>query len=61
MGYAVLKIDGKQFVLVPKAEFTRLTSEDRRDGRKAKHALTQPRAGKLKTVSHASLKRELGL
>jgi hypothetical protein len=52
---------GKEFVLVPKSEFRRLTAEDRRDARKAEKALTKLRTGKLRTVGHQALKRQLGL
>ena len=61
MSYATLRMNGKEFVLVPKSEFARLTAQDRRDAQKAKRALAQLRSGKLRTVSHAALKRELGL
>lgn len=61
MAYATLRMNGKEFVLVPKTEFTRARAEDRRDAQKAQRALAQFRTGKLRTVSHATLKRELGL
>lgn len=61
MTYATLRMNGQEFVLVPKSEFRRLTAQDRRDGQKAQRALAQYRDGKLPTVSHAALKRELGL
>jgi hypothetical protein len=61
MSYATLRIDGKQFVLVPKAEFSRLTAQDRKDARKAQQALSRIRSGKLRTISHSALNRELGL
>ena len=61
MAYATMRMDGKEFVLVPKTDFGRLTAQDRRDAQKAQRALTQLRTGKLTTVSHAALKRELGL
>ena len=61
MAYATLRMNGKQFVLVPKTEFRRLTAEDRRDGRKVQRALARFRSGKLKTISHEDLMRELGL
>lgn len=61
MTYSTLRMNGREFVLVPKTEFNRLKLQDRRDAHKAQRALAQYRAGKLRTVSHASLKRELGL
>ena len=61
MTYSTLRMNGREFVLVPKTEFSRLKAQDRRDAYKAQRALAQYRAGKLRTVSHASLKRELGL
>lgn len=60
MAYATLRLDGKEFVLVPKTEFMRLAAQERRDAQKAQRALAQLRSGKLRTVSHAALKRELG-
>ncbi|MFB3891678.1 MAG: hypothetical protein ACE15C_06595 [Phycisphaerae bacterium] len=60
MSYATLQMNGKQFVLVPKTEFQRLTAEDRRDARKAQRALARYRSGKARTISHEALKRELG-
>ncbi len=59
--YATLRLNGSEYVLVPKAEFRRLTQEDRRDARKVARAAARYRAGKLPTISHASLKRSLGL
>ena len=35
MAYATLRMNGKQFVLVSKTDFARLTAQDRRDGQKA--------------------------
>lgn len=61
MTYATLEMNGRQFVLVPKTEFARLTAQDRADARKAARALAAYRSGKLRTISHARLKRELGL
>lgn len=34
MAYATMRMDGKEFVLVPKVEFGRLTAQDRRDAKK---------------------------
>lgn len=61
MAYATLRMNGKDFVLVPKAEFGRLVAQDRRDAQKVKQALARFRTGKLRTISHATLKKELGL
>ena len=59
--YANLRLKGVDYVLVPKAEFRRLTQDDRRDTRKAAQAAAKHRAGKLPTISHEELKRSLGL
>ena len=61
MGYATLRMKGREYVLVPKSEFRRLTAEDRVDSAAAQRALARLRAGKLRTVSHGDLKRRLGL
>ena len=61
IAYPTLKMDGKEFVLVPKKDFRRLIEEDRRDARKADRAVSLFKAGKLRTISHADLKRSLGL
>jgi hypothetical protein len=61
MGYATLRMSGKEFVLVPKSEFRRLTRQDRLDAAKAGKALTRWRGGKLATTSHEDLKKKLGL
>jgi hypothetical protein len=61
MTHATLKMNGQEFVLVPKAEFRRLTEQDRRDGALAAATLKKWHDGKLHTVSHAQLKRKLGL
>jgi hypothetical protein len=42
-----------------KAEFSRLTAQDRKDARKAQQPLSRFRSGKLRTISHSALKREL--
>jgi len=59
--YATLRMNGNEFVLVPKAEFRRMTEEDRRDARKAAQAVARFRAGKSKAVPLAVVKRELAL
>jgi hypothetical protein len=59
--YATLRMNGNEFVLVPKKEFRRLTTEDRRDARKVAQAVVRFRAGKSKAVPLAEVKRELGL
>ncbi len=61
MSYATLRMNGREYMLVPKSEFQRMTAEDKRDSATAGRALARFRAGKLKTVSHAALKRRLGL
>ncbi len=59
--YATLRMNGSEFVLVPKAEFRRMTEEDRRDARQVAQAVARFRAGKSKAVPLAVVKRELGL
>ena len=59
--YATLRMNGNEFVLVPKAEFRRMTEEDRRDSRKVARAVAQFRAGKSKAVPLDVVKRELGM
>jgi len=61
MAHATLKMNGKEFVLVPKAEFRRLTEQERRDSALAAATLKKWHEGKLRTVSHEQLKRKLGL
>ena len=61
MAYPTLLMNGKQYVLVPKGEFDRMTAQDRAEAKKAKRTMAAFRAGKLRTTSHAALKRELGL
>jgi hypothetical protein len=61
MAHATLRMNGKEFVLVPKAEFRKLTGRNQRDAQRAISALKKWRAGKLPTVSHVQLKRRLGL
>jgi len=63
MTNAMLFYKGREYVLVPRREYERLTTTeiDRRDAANAAKTLAQFRAGKLKTVSHKALKRELGL
>jgi hypothetical protein len=59
--YATLRMNGNEFVLVPKAEFWRMTEQDQPDARKAAQAVARYRAGKSKAVPLAAVKRELGL
>ena len=63
MTNATLTFKGREYILVPRPEYERLTAadQDRLDAAKAKKTLAKFRAGKLKTVSHATLKRQLGL
>ncbi|MCL2648177.1 MAG: hypothetical protein FWD61_14395 [Phycisphaerales bacterium] len=63
MVHATLKMNGQEFVLVPKAEFRkfqRLTEQDQQDSDLASATLEKWRDGKLRTISHAQLKRKLG-
>jgi PHD/YefM family antitoxin component YafN of YafNO toxin-antitoxin module len=59
--YAILRMNGREFVLVPKAEFQRMTEQDRRDARVVAKAATRYRAGKSNAVPLVVVKRELGL
>ena len=61
MAHATLRMNGRQYVLVPKDEYRKLTSRDQMDAELAIASLNKWRAGKLRTVSHAQLKRKLGL
>jgi hypothetical protein len=63
MTIALLVLGGKEYVVVPRKEYERLTQaeQDRRDGAKAMRALKRFRAGTLKTVSHEAVKKALGL
>lgn len=59
--YATLRMNGSEFVLVPKADFRRLTAEDRRDARKVAQAVARYRTHKSKAIPLSAVKRELGL
>jgi hypothetical protein len=59
--YSTLRMNGSEFVLVPKAEFRRMTEEDRRDARKVAQSVARFRAGKSKALPLAQVKKELGL
>ena len=61
MAYATLRMNGKEFVLVPKQEFRAMAEQDRRDAQKVRQAVASFRAGKLRTVSHEQLKKRLGI
>lgn len=58
-----MKVGGREYVVLSRREYERLTTreEDRRDGARVKKALARLREGKAKTVSHAAVKRQLGL
>ncbi len=57
--YPTLKMDNKEFVLVPKALFRRLIADDRYYARLAARAAARLRAGKSKAVPLSTVKREL--
>lgn len=62
--YSTLRMSGKEYILVPKAEFKqwqRLTEEDRRAAHRAQQAIARFKAGKSMAVPLATVKRELGL
>jgi hypothetical protein len=74
---AKLRVSGRDFAVVPWAEYRRLTANgkatsprrkrltaddpDRRDARNVARAVARYRAGTLQTISHDDLKRSLGL
>jgi hypothetical protein len=62
MGVATLKLSGREYVVLPRKQYERLLApeEDRRDAAQARKTLARFRAGKLKTISHERVKRELG-
>jgi hypothetical protein len=63
MAVASLKLSGREYVVVPRKEYDRLAAaqEDRRSAARAAKALARLRSGKLKTISHAEVKRQLGI
>jgi hypothetical protein len=63
MSVTTLKLSGKEYVLLSKKEYERLTSakEDRADAALARKAMKKFRAGKLGTIAHETLKRQLGI
>ena len=63
MSLTTLKLGGREYVLLSRREYELLAAraEDRRDGERVKRAMAKFRAGKVKTVSHAAVKRQLGL
>jgi hypothetical protein len=62
MSLSTLKLGGREYVVVPRRQYERLTAreQDRRDAARARKAMAQFRAGKLKTISHEQVKRRLG-
>jgi len=63
MSLATFKIGRQEFVVVPRKRYEQLTraEEDQRDAEVVRKGREAFRAGKLKTVTHAQLKRKLGL
>jgi hypothetical protein len=59
-----LSLAGRKYVLLPLDEYKRhcrFTAQERGDMRMARSALAKWHAGKLRTVSHAEVKRKFGL
>jgi len=63
MSLATFKIGKKEFVVVPRRRYDQLTraEEDQKDAAIARKGRAAFLAGRVKTVSHAQLKRKLGL
>ena len=61
MSYATLRMHGKEFVLVPKRRVCAADGTGSKRCAKGKAGVAATAAGKLRTISHADLKRELGL
>ncbi len=63
MQLATFKIGTKEFVVLPRQRFDQLTraEQDNMDAVVARKGDKLYRTGKAKTVSHAALKRKLGL
>jgi hypothetical protein len=59
--YPTLRMDGKEYVLIPKAEFKQRWEQDILDARKAARATARLKAGKSKALPLSVVKRELGL
>ena len=63
MSLATFKIGKKEFVVVPRRRFEQLTraEEDQKDARIARRGREAFISGNVKSISHAQLKRKLGL
>lgn len=75
MAAQTIKLAGKNFVILPEAEYRKLRNsksrpktvaqlnreQDRRDAEKVEKALAAYHTGTLKTISHEQLKKSLGL
>jgi PHD/YefM family antitoxin component YafN of YafNO toxin-antitoxin module len=58
-----LKLGRKEYVIIPRKRYEQLTraEQDPRDAEIARKGRAAFEAGKMKTISHAELKRRLGL
>jgi hypothetical protein len=63
MSISTLTLGGREYVVLPRKQYEELTAvrEERAMVARAEKALAQYRAGKLKTVSSAKVKKILGL
>jgi hypothetical protein len=63
MSVTTFKLAGKEYVLIPRKRYDRLTraEQDQRDAEIAERGRANYLSGKSKTISHADLKRKLGL
>jgi hypothetical protein len=63
MSMMTLKMRGQEYVLLPRKQYERLTADeqDRQSAARARRSLAKFRAGKLKAISHAKVKRILEL
>lgn len=63
MSVATFKIGQKEFVVLPRRRYERLTraEQDQKDAEIARKGREAFLAGKIKTISHDALKRKLGL
>jgi hypothetical protein len=63
MALTTFKIGKKEFVVLPRRRFDQLTraEQDQKDAEIARKGREEWLSGKLKTISHAELRRKLGL
>jgi hypothetical protein len=63
MSVTTFKLDGKEYVLIPRRRYEQLTraEQDKRDAAIAEKGRADYLAGKVKPITHEELKRKLGL